>query len=246
MTDAVDVVVVGGGHNGLVAAGYLAGAGLTVRVLERLDVIGGAAVSAQAFDGVDARLSRYAYLVSLLPRRIVEDLGASVHLARRRYASYTPDPADGGRSGLLVGETSTFAAVGAAADERGFTEFYRRCRTVTEALWPTLLEPLRTRTAARRLVLDGGAADAAAAVQKLSLGGGGGGAAAAAPAPAEPAAEEPPSIEKQIRNLKKKMRQAEALAEKRAGGTALTAEEEAKLAKLPGWQGELAALEAQL
>lgn len=169
MTDAVDVVVVGGGHNGLVAAGYLAGAGLTVRVLERLDVIGGAAVSAQAFDGVDARLSRYAYLVSLLPRRIVEDLGASVHLARRRYASYTPDPADGGRSGLLVGETSTFAAVGAAADERGFAEFYRRCRTVTEALWPTLLEPLRTRTAARRLVLDGGAADAAAAWDALTV-----------------------------------------------------------------------------
>ncbi|PRW45446.1 partner of Y14 and mago-like [Chlorella sorokiniana] len=62
-----------------------------------------------------------------------------------------------------------------------------------------------------------GAGDAAAAaVQKLSLGGGGGGAAAAAAA-AAPAAEEPPSVEKQIRNLKKKMRQAEALVEKRAG-----------------------------
>lgn len=161
MTDAVDIVVVGGGHNGLVAAAYLARAGLTVRLLERLGVVGGAAVSARAFDGVDARLSRYAYLVSLLPERILDDLGATVRLARRRYSSYTPDPADGGRSGLLVGETSTFAAVGAGRDEHGFAEFYRRCRSVTAPLWPTLLEPLRTRSQARRHVLAHGGADAA-------------------------------------------------------------------------------------
>jgi phytoene dehydrogenase-like protein len=150
----VDVVVVGGGHNGLVAAGYLARAGLRVRLLERLGQVGGAAVSAQVFDGVDARLSRYAYLVSLLPPRITEDLGAPVRLARRRYSSYTPDPATAGRTGLLVGPHQTFAAVGAADDERGFAEFYRRCRRVTAPLWPTLLEPLRTRAAARRLVGD--------------------------------------------------------------------------------------------
>jgi phytoene dehydrogenase-like protein len=151
--DDVDVVIVGGGHNGLVAAAYLARAGLRVRLLERLAQVGGAAVSAQVFDGVDARLSRYAYLVSLLPARITDDLGAAVRLARRPYSSYTPDPATAGRTGLLVGPHSTFGAVGAHDDERAFAAFYRRCRLVTERLWPTLLEPLRTREQARREVV---------------------------------------------------------------------------------------------
>ncbi len=128
----VDAVVVGGGHNGLVAAAYLARAGLRVRLLERLHQVGGAAVSAQVFEGVEARLSRYAYLVSLLPPRILDDLGAPVRLARRRYSSYP--------------------SVGHTDDVR---EFYRRCRLVTERLWPTLLEPLRTREDARRDVVDG-------------------------------------------------------------------------------------------
>jgi phytoene dehydrogenase-like protein len=149
-----DVVIVGGGHNGLVAAAYLARAGRRVQILERLDHVGGAAVSAHAFDGVDARLSRYSYLVSLLPRRIIEDLGARVRLARRRYSSYTPDPATAGETGLLIGPTSTFGAVGAADDEAGFVEFYRRCGVVTSRLWPTLLQPLCTRDEARRHVGD--------------------------------------------------------------------------------------------
>ncbi len=158
-----DVVIVGGGHNGLVAAAYLARAGRRVRVLERLDHVGGAAVSAHPFDGVDARLSRYSYLVSLLPRRILDELGARVRLARRRYSSYTPDPATGGQTGLLIGPQSTFGAIGAAADEAGFEDFYRGCRAVTTRLWPTLIEPLRTRSELHRaLVADGGRdADAA-------------------------------------------------------------------------------------
>jgi phytoene dehydrogenase-like protein len=152
-----DVVIVGGGHNGLVAAAYLARAGRRVQVLERLDHVGGAAVSAHAFEGIDARLSRYSYLVSLLPRRIVDDLGARVRLVRRRYSSYTPDPATTGRTGLLIGPHSTFGAVGAASDEVGFAEFYRRCRIVTSRLWPTLTSPLMTRDEACRHVGDAAA-----------------------------------------------------------------------------------------
>ncbi|HEY1840262.1 MAG TPA: NAD(P)/FAD-dependent oxidoreductase [Mycobacterium sp.] len=158
----VDAVIVGGGHNGLVAAAYLARAGLRVRLLERLPHVGGAAVSSQIFDGVEARLSRYAYLVSLLPTRILDDLGATVRLARRRYSSYTPDPATAGRTGLLVGPHCTFDAIGAHDDEWAFAAFYRRCRRVTGRLWPTLLEPLRTRAQARATVADGDPEAAAA------------------------------------------------------------------------------------
>jgi len=95
-----DVVVVGGGHNGLVAAAYLAKAGKKVLLLERLDYFGGAATSIEAFPGIQARLSRYSYLVSLLPKQIIDDLGLEIELAPRRYSSYTPNP--NGQGGLLI------------------------------------------------------------------------------------------------------------------------------------------------
>ncbi|MFM8212797.1 MAG: FAD-dependent oxidoreductase, partial [Actinomycetes bacterium] len=61
-----DCVILGGGHNGLTSATYLSKAGLKVLVLEALDEVGGAAVSVKAFKGMDANLSRYSYLVSLM------------------------------------------------------------------------------------------------------------------------------------------------------------------------------------
>jgi phytoene dehydrogenase-like protein len=157
-----DAVIVGGGHNGLVAAAYLARAGRRVLVLERRDELGGATVSEVAFPGVDARLSRYSYLVSLLPRVIVDELGLGLRLARRRIASYTPDPRVGGRHGLLVDggdaaatEASFARVTGAGADATAaWDAFYARTARVAERVFPTLLEPLRSRAALRALVND--------------------------------------------------------------------------------------------
>ena len=158
-----DAIIVGGGHNGLAAATYLAKAGRDVLVLEKLEHAGGAAVSAHAFDGVNARLSRYSYLVSLLPRQIIDDLGLRITLARRRYSSYTPDPADGSRALLVdngdeAATAASFAAVGAPDGEFGaFTAFYAACRQLTEALWPTMTAPLLARSDARALAARAGA-----------------------------------------------------------------------------------------
>src|SRR3954469_17864056 len=63
-----DIVIVGGGHNGLTAAAYLARAGRPFSLWEGLGGVGGPAVSARAFGGGGPRLSRYSYLVSLLPQ----------------------------------------------------------------------------------------------------------------------------------------------------------------------------------
>jgi len=145
-----DAVIVGGGHNGLTAAAYLAKAGKSVLLLERQDHLGGASVSAEAFPGTGARLSRYSYLVSLLPRQVIDDLGLRITLKRRRFASYTPVP--GGDHGLLVDHgdpaatAASFAAVGAAGDVAGWDEFYARAGRMAQALWPSVTGPLPRRS----------------------------------------------------------------------------------------------------
>ena len=97
-----DVVIVGGGHNGLTSAAYLARAGKSVLVLERLARTGGAAVSATSFSGRPALLPRYSDVVSLMPQRLLRDLDLGVELRPRRTASYTPWRRDGRAGGLLV------------------------------------------------------------------------------------------------------------------------------------------------
>lgn len=153
MHDTRDVVIVGGGHNGLVAATYLALAGKSVTVLERLDQVGGAAVSAQAFEGVDARLSRYSYLVSLLPASVIRDLGLDIRLARRRYSSYTPQP--GSNTGLLIDNADAAATATALGDDAAaWQQFYSGTARLARVLFPTVTEPLITRSEARRAVGD--------------------------------------------------------------------------------------------
>ena len=72
-----DAIIIGGGHNGLVAACYLAKAGKTVLLLEAHDELGGATTSVKPFPEYDSRLSRYSYLVSLLPDQIVSQANAA-------------------------------------------------------------------------------------------------------------------------------------------------------------------------
>ena len=150
------IAIIGGGHNGLTAAAYLARAGASVTVLERLGHVGGAALSTPAFPGVDARLSRYAYLVSLMPKQVIDDLGIPLRLARRRYSSYTPVP--GTARGLLIDNgdpaatRASFASIGAAADVDGFASVYDRTGVAARALFPTLTDPLPTQAQAKELV----------------------------------------------------------------------------------------------
>ncbi len=104
MSQAVDdVLILGGGHNGLVCAAYLAGAGLNVRVLERRHIVGGAAVTEEFHPGF--RNSLASYTVSLLNPQVIRDLRLHAHglrIVERPFANFLPLP--DGRSFRLGGE----------------------------------------------------------------------------------------------------------------------------------------------
>ena len=149
--EAYDAVVIGGGHNGLACAAYLAAAGRSVVVLERSAALGGAARSERVFAGHDANVSKYSYLVSLLPQLIVDELGLDVTLQRREVSSYTPR----GDGGVLVDAADPAAtAASLGVDAAAWDALYAMTGRAAERVFPTLTEPLRDRDAMRRHVGD--------------------------------------------------------------------------------------------
>jgi len=157
MKSRYDVVILGAGHNGLVAASYLAGAGLSVLLLEKNDYIGGATTSQKVFPDYDAHLSRYSYLVSLFPEKIMRDLGLNFELRRRATGSFTPYRKKGRHDGLLlsniseeVSRQSVFELTGNESEFAKLQEFYRLSRVFAEKVWDTMLEPLAAKEDFRR------------------------------------------------------------------------------------------------
>jgi phytoene dehydrogenase-like protein len=154
-----DAIVVGGGHNGLVAASYLAKGGKHVLLLEANSELGGATASVRAFPDFDARLSRYSYLVSLLPDQIVADLGINFHTRSRQISSYTPYHRNGVDDGLRVSsqwdeatEQSFIRLTGSEEEGLAWQKFYSEIAQFAAKAAPLMLSPLLTRSQMRALV----------------------------------------------------------------------------------------------
>src|SRR5947209_16645326 len=137
-----DVVILGAGHNGVVAASYLGRAGLSVLLLEKNDYIGGATTSQKIFPDYDARLSRYAYLVSLFPEKIIRELGLKLELRRRTTGSFTPYIKSGRHGGLLMSNVdeglsrqSLADLTGTEAEFEQMKAFYNLARIFAEHTW---------------------------------------------------------------------------------------------------------------
>src|SRR5688572_8886957 len=147
-----DVVILGAGHNGLVAAAYLARAGLSVLLLEKNDYIGGATTSQKLFPDYNARLSRYSYLVSLLPDKIIRDLGLNLELRSRATASFTPYQRSDAHHGLLLSNVSEGVSRASVRELTGndtefeqLKKFYALARIFADQVWDTMLRPLRSK-----------------------------------------------------------------------------------------------------
>ena len=144
-----DVVIVGGGHNGLVAATYLAKAGKSVVILEANSEIGGATQSVRTFPDFDANLSRYSYLVALLPDQLVSELGLNFECISREVSSYTPYD----DKGLYVSriwdgktEQSFLELDPTGAEGKAWQEFYGEIAEFAQRIAPYMLKPLMTRS----------------------------------------------------------------------------------------------------
>jgi phytoene dehydrogenase-like protein len=142
MPQSYDLIVIGGGHNGLVTAAYLARAGVKVLVLERREVLGGACVTEEIWPGY--KVSTAAYVNSLLRPEIIRDLELKRHgfqMLPRNPSSFTPFP--DGRS-LLLGpdkalthrEVSKFSA----KDADALPKYEAMLERVADFLEPTLVQ----------------------------------------------------------------------------------------------------------
>lgn len=148
-----DAVIVGSGHNGLVAAAYLAMAGNSVLVLEQNDYLGGATTSKRVFTDYDAMLSRYSYLVSLFPDQISRDLGLRFQTKRRETASFTPyRDRSGVERGLLISNVdpcrsreSMKELTGRDRNWNDYQRFLELELALAKTVWPSMLSPLRSR-----------------------------------------------------------------------------------------------------
>ncbi|MCH1496702.1 MAG: NAD(P)/FAD-dependent oxidoreductase [Rubripirellula sp.] len=146
-----DAIVIGGGHNGLVSACYLSKMKKRVLILESNATLGGATASAKIFPSYEANLSRYSYLVSLLPDQIVKDLGLRFKTLDRSVSSYTPCVIDGEHKGLYVAkhwdartEESFRCVTGSKKEGANWQSFYAEISQLAERLAPTLLQPLQS------------------------------------------------------------------------------------------------------
>ena len=135
-TRRYDVVIVGGGHNGLVCAAYLAASGLSVCVVERRAVLGGAAVTETFYPGF--RNSTASYTVSLLDARVIRDLRLAEHglvVVERTFANFLPLP-DGHCLEVGGGLAATQAEVAkfSAADAKALPAYYAMLERVAAVL----------------------------------------------------------------------------------------------------------------
>jgi phytoene dehydrogenase-like protein len=135
-----DVVIVGGGHNGLVCAAYLAAAGLKVTALERRAVVGGAAVTEEFHPGF--RNSVAAYTVSLLNPKIIRDLDLPRHglrVVERKLANFLPLDATTYLK-IGAGQTAREVAKFSARDAERLSAYGERLDVIADVLRDLVLQ----------------------------------------------------------------------------------------------------------
>ena len=142
LTIPFDAVIIGGGHNGLVCACYLAAAGLRVRVVERRDIVGGAAVTEAFHPGF--RNSTASYTVSLLHPKVIADLKLVEHglrIVERPLANFLPLPDN---KHLLIGrtlvETQAEVARYSTRDAKRLPQYYAVLERAADVVREMLLE----------------------------------------------------------------------------------------------------------